>query len=450
MTAPSTRLVRVAAFAPPPRSLLIRPAIALQAALFLLIVGQIGRIPFLDTGDRSAPIQVNELVLAGLFAMGAAAWVATRQLRIDRVAVAALIFAAIGAGSTILTALREGFSTRETVVSLAYLARWLLYAGVYLYVINWVKARDVGGIWAAIEAMLLAFAAFGIVQAIFLPNFAQMVYPESRAFIDYDPQGHRLVSTMLEPNIAGILLVIGLLGQFSLVAMGERVAGWKLILLLAALMATVSRSAVIGLVFGGAVIVVARGLSKRMLRVSMTVGVLLLLALPKIMALAKAYGKFDLSATSSAAARVVAWVKAVELFFAHPILGIGFNTFGFMLNRTGGEALGAGRASSEGGLLFVAVLTGVVGLSVFLYMLALLFRRCRHIWRHAHATAEQRGLATAAAAVTVAVCVHSVFVNSLFASFVMELLWVMWGLTFVIAGALRSRQAVGVASGGDA
>jgi putative inorganic carbon (HCO3(-)) transporter len=429
--------VGVAAFAVPRRSLPMRPAIALQVALLLLIAGQVGHVPFLDTGDRSAPIQVNEFVLAGLLLLGVAAWVSTRTLVIDRVAVTALTFAAIGASSTMLTSQREAFTARETIVSLAYLARWLLYFGVYLYVISWVKERDVRGTWSAIETMLLIFAAFGIVQSIFLPDFAQIVYPDSRAFIDYDPQGHRLVSTMLEPNVAGLFLVIGLLGQLSLIVTGERVARWKMLLLFTALVLTVSRSAVLGLLFGGLVIVAVRGLSKRMIKVTAGVGVLILIALPKIIEIASAYGKFDVGEGSSAAARVLAWVRSVEFFVAHPVLGIGFNTFGPMLNRAGGIAVGAGRSSSEGGLLFVAVMTGVVGLVVFSYMLALVVRRCRSIWRHVDATPYQRGIATATAAITVAVCVHSVFVNTLFATFVMELLWVLWGLTFVIARELR-------------
>jgi hypothetical protein len=33
----------------------------------------------------------------------------------------------------------------------------------------------------------------------------------------------------------------------------------------------------------------------------------------------------------------------------------------------------------------------------------------------------------------VALCVHSLFANSLFTTFVMEMMWVLWGLTFVLA-----------------
>jgi len=36
------------------------------------------------------------------------------------------------------------------------------------------------------------------------------------------------------------------------------------------------------------------------------------------------------------------------------------------------------------------------------------------------------------AAGTVAVCVHAMFVNSLLTTFVMEMLWILWGLVFVM------------------
>ena len=54
----------------------------------------------------------------------------------------------------------------------------------------------------------LAFAGFGIVQSAFLPNFAQRIYPDARLYLDWDPQGHRLVSTFLDPNFAGAFILL--------------------------------------------------------------------------------------------------------------------------------------------------------------------------------------------------------------------------------------------------
>src|SRR6185295_7226585 len=116
-----------------------------------------------------------------------------------------------------------------------------------------------------IEKIMLAFAAFGIVQSLTMPNFAQLVYPNSRVVADYDPQGHRLVSTWLDPNYAATFIEIALLVQLGLISTGARVARWKPVLLTVALVMTASRGAVVSLVPGIAVIVLARGLSKRVL-----------------------------------------------------------------------------------------------------------------------------------------------------------------------------------------
>ena len=44
------------------------------------------------------------------------------------------------------------------------------------------------------------------------------------------------------------------------------------------------------------------------------------------------------------------------------------------------------------------------------------------------------------AAGTIGVCVHSAFVNSILTPFVMEPLWLLWGLTFIAAAANRRRK----------
>ena len=49
-----------------------------------------------------------------------------------------------------------------------------------------------------------ALTALGLAVAVFtlaLPGFAQMIYHDNRSF-NWDQQGHRLVSTVLEPNLA--------------------------------------------------------------------------------------------------------------------------------------------------------------------------------------------------------------------------------------------------------
>jgi hypothetical protein len=423
---------RFVTWAPTRRAFTVRCVDVLRAAIALLVIANLGRIPVFSTGDREAPVLVNDLCVAAFVTVGFVIALGRRSFRLDRVGLVALAFAGLGAGSVLASAGRVGLPSFEVLVSLAYLGRWLAYLAIYLVMVNVVRVRDVSAVWGTLESTILAIAGFGIVQAIFLPGFAQLVYSESRPYLDWDPQGHRLVSTILEPNIAGAMLMAILLVELAQISVGARVPRWKPLTLFTALVLTLSRSAAIGLVLGIGIIVAVYGVPKRLLRAGAAACVIALAALPKLVAFAAAYDKFSLS--GSAVARLAAWGMAVRVFLDHPWIGVGFNAYGFVVEREYGvPRLGVANYSTDGGLLFAAAMTGVVGLVLLLWMFGLIYRRCASVWRARIATAEHRGIAIGTMAAIVAICAHSVFVNSLFTTFVMEIMWVLVGLTFAIA-----------------
>ena len=429
----------VAAWTPYRRAVVVRLDDVLRGAVALLFVANLGRIPVLSTGDREAPLLVNDIAIAIFVAAGTLAALARCSFRLDRVGAAALGFAAVGAGSAVLAVDRFGLTSFEVLVGLAYLARWVLYLAVYLVMVNGV--RDVSAVWRTLESTVIAIAGFGIVQAIFLPGFAQIVYPDSRPALDWDIQGHRLVSTILEPNIAGAMVMSILLVELAQISVGARVPRWKPLVLFVALVLTLSRSAAVGLVLGIGVIVAVYGIPRRLLRAAAVVMVLALAALPKLIAFGEAYGKFSLS--GSAAQRIGSWAMALSVVRDHPWIGVGFNTYGFVLDRAYGvQRLGVGTYSTDGGLLFAAAMTGIIGVGFLLGMFGLVFRRCARVWRSKRVSAEHRGIAIGTAASIVGICAHSAFVNSLFTTFVMEIMWVLFGLTFAVAqNDAASRQA---------
>lgn len=421
------------------RRLGVTPLSVLQAALLLLVVGNLGRIPVLDLGERTAPLLVNDLAMAAVLAVGAVAMIQASSFRLNDVAIAGIVFASIGALSAIAGVQRFGFSALEVIGSLAYLARWVLYFSIYLVIINCVRARDSEKVWSALEFAMLVIVAFGIVQAIFLPNFAFIVYPDSRPNYDWDAQRHRLVSTILEPNIVSGMILTTLLVQLARLSTGARVPLWKPTLMFAGLVATLSRSGMLAFAVGCLLLLSIRGPSKRVLRFGVLILALLIPALPRLAGFANQYARLSVS-DDSAMQRLIVWQRALETFAEHPWFGIGFNTYGFVQERRGFERIGGSSYSAEGGLLFVAVLTGIVGLLVYLAMLWFVLRRSRIGWKNPHATAGERGLLIGTAAATVAILVHSIFVNSLLTPWVMEPLLVLWGLAFVIGTELRQRQ----------
>jgi hypothetical protein len=418
----------------------VTPTGALCFALSLLCISSLGNIPVLDLGTRQAPLFLNDVLVLAVLLVGGVAMGHARSLKLDDVSMAAVVFSAVGALSAISAMPRFGLSAFEVVASLAYLVRWVVYFGVYLVIINCLRERNVSSVWRALEWTMIAFAAFGIFQSAFLPNFGQMIYPDSRLYLEIDPQGHRLMSTMLEPNLAAAMILVVLLVQIAQLAAGSDVPRWKPALMLLALVLTLSRSGALAFVFGLFVILAARGLGRKMVRFLIAMGLVALAALPQLLAFANQYAKLGVS-DGSAAARLVVWQRSIATFLESPWFGIGFNTYGYVQERRGFERFGTATYSAEGGLLFIAVMTGIVGLVVYGAMLWFVMRRLRATWRSADATVEERGLAMGAAAATVAVVVHSTFVNSLLTPFVMEPLWVLWGLVFIVWTSARRRAA---------
>lgn len=406
----------------------------LTVVISLLIVANLGRIPLLSTGDREAPLLLNDVCMIAVLLLGLVTGITTRSFRLDRVALLALLFASIGAYSAMLAVPRYGLTGWQLFVSLAYLGRWLLYFNFYVVVTNLVHDEGVVRLWHALERAILVMAGFGIFQAIFIPHFAQVVYPDARIAVDFDEQGHRLVSSILEPNMAGAMIVLVLVVQLAQLAAGERLSTWKPLTLFIALIATLSRSSFLALITGVTVILLIRGLSRRVVQALAFVGVLALAAAPQLLLFAASYNKLKIDA--SALTRVSSWIRALRIFSDHPILGIGFNTYAFVQESYGYLRLGNGTYSVDGGLLFIAVMTGLVGVSLFIAMLVVVVRRCRAVWRDPDAPPAWRALATGFAAATIAICVHSLFVNSLLTPFVMEPLFLLWALGFVMA---RSR-----------
>ncbi|HET6232605.1 MAG TPA: O-antigen ligase family protein [Longimicrobiaceae bacterium] len=419
----------------------VRVAAALRLALVLSIVGQLGRIPVLQAGRKDAPILANDIFLMCVLVLGGVCAFRAKRLLLDRVALVALAFAAVGGISTVLAVPRFGLSGSQVVFSLAYLARWLAYFGIYLVTVNFVRGADVERVWRAFQGTVVAMAAFGIFQAIFLPDFAFMVYPGSAAYLDWDPQGHRLVSTVLDPNFAGAIINMALLPSLAMLSYGVRQRPWMLAVLFLALALTLSRGAILAFVIGVSVIVLARGVSRRLVRVMAVLPLAVLPFIPFLIRYAILYRKLGIG-DKSALGRFAGWLIALRMIRDHPVIGVGFNTFGFVSSRWDDgvtEVISRSSFGGDGGLLLVTVLTGGVGLCCFLWMLGAAVANCRRTWRNASAPPMSRGLAAGVAAVTVAIVIHGFFLNTLFYPFIMEPLWVLWGLAFVARRSLAAR-----------
>lgn len=417
----------------------VRPVRVLCLAVLGMALGNLGRAPVLVRGPEW-PLVFNDLLVAAALVVCALACLQARRLRLDAVAGVGLAFAAVGVGAGLWAAQKYAISAGELLGSYAYLGRWLAYFGLYVSVLNVARDDDAPALWSAVERMVLAVAAFGVFQVFAFEHFAQTIYPQGPDYIIWDYQGRRLVSTLLDPNFAGILIAFPLLVYVARLSFGVPVRGWKMALLLAALLLTLSRGAVLAFGVGVLVIVAVRGVRARLARAAGLVALAALPFLPALVGFALSFKKFSIDA--SAMARVQSWLRAITVIADNPVVGVGFNTYPYVRRAYGwavADNLPAG--GLDGGLLFVTVLTGFVGLALYIGLLGLVAARCRRLWRDGHAPPESRALALGTAAATVALVLHSVTVNSLLLPYLMEPLWLMAGIVFLHARARRGAPA---------
>ena len=401
-------------------------ALVAAAALALLAVlaGNLLRLPVLSAGTKAAGLLPLDLVVVAILALGALQAVRERQWRLDRPMQWALAFVTVAALGLVTAPVRVGLSLREVLFAGAYLVRWTAYLGVGLVLGSFLRGREALQLVRLFGVMVLLFAGFGIVQSLVLPGFAQWVYPEAAVYLDWDPQGHRLVSTFLDPNYAGILIATGLCWWGGRLVAGARAPLWEGLILGVALLLTLSRGAMLAFGCAAVTLVVARGVSRRVLRAALAALGVLAVVSPLVIRYAAPYGK--LVVDISALQRLLNWERAWRMLADYPLLGIGFNTTGFLQARYGWTVVGSASFGLDGGLLFIATLTGVLGFGCFVMMLVSLWRSARALSRREDRRVEERAVGYAAAASVVAVTVQATFANTLLLALMLVPCWILW------------------------
>jgi O-antigen ligase len=409
--------------------------------------GNVGRIPTGALGGRNTPVVFADVIVALLWLVLVLA-VASRAVpvAVDRVMSAVGAFLIVAGISTASAFSRYKLGFAEGMGVLAFLARWIAYFGWYPFIAWCLSPAESRAAWRDVERALFVVALFGIFQSAFLPGFAQMLYsvPDLPS---WDVQGRRLVSTMLDPNFAGILIVIALLFRLARIAEDERDSGIAMTLLGVALLLTVSRSALLALAVGLIVLAAIRGLRLRLFRLMLLAALLVLPFTTLLLSFAAGFNKLTYDA--SAAQRLIPWTRAVRLLIEHPWIGVGFNAIQPAQESHGWPKIGGADVSLDGGLLFVAAMTGILGLFFYLVIVARVWGAARRAWRDKTLERVDRAHATATVAATSAIIVHSFFVNSLLLPFVMQVMWVMWAR---LAQITTERRRIGrlVAAGGAA
>ncbi|MCL4366895.1 O-antigen ligase family protein [Patescibacteria group bacterium] len=254
-----------------------------------------------------------------------------------------------------------GLNKLDSIVSLGYLVRW----GMYL-LLGWLilqrpdlKTR---------VPLLIIYSGFiltilGFFQLIIFPD---LLFLQSSG---WDPHFFRMVSTLLDPNFLGVYLVLSLI---SLVSYPELIKHNKLlriffIVIFIGVITTFSRGTIIMFFVSFLALTILRKSTKLL---GLTLILTLVLGLSYL-----SYDKFvaaprNINKTQSAAFRANSWQEGLEIFQLNPILGVGFNSYRYALNKyqlAPTDYINSRSASgNDSSLLFVAATTGVIGLIFYL------------------------------------------------------------------------------------
>jgi O-antigen ligase len=304
----------------------------------------------------------------------------------------------IGAGMLSLLVNVWRFPLPELLIGSLYLVRWVLYAALYVLVLQKYVAPK---LWLkGLYAVGVGLGLIGLVQFFLYPDLRNLMY------LGWDPHYYRLFSTLLDPNFMGIILVFTLLLGFGIFTKKNRmvvIAGQ--LVSFVALLLTYSRSSFLAL---GAAIVVYAVIQKRWkLFIILAAFACLLFIFPKIPG-----DTLKLTRLDSSLARVGNWQESLQLIAKAPVFGYGFNTLRY-LSPAAGDIVSKAAAGLDSSILFILATTGIVGLIAYGYLIFSILRISR---------TSMVCLSSFAA-----LGVHSLFVNSAFYPWVMIWIWILTG-----------------------
>lgn len=379
-----------------------------------IIPGQLIRIPI----GTSAVITVSDLsvlILVAVFFIYSLAIKKTLKLA-NQVFLPILIFTLIAISSTILSA--RYFTGAEIIVASLFLVRFLLYFLISQVVFNVVKKTQIAKWLKLILVISLFFVLIGFAQLLTFSNLSFLVS------YGWDPHQARLVSTSLDPNFAGGLLII----PFALAISSFVYKRGRLFLILSLV------------IFGGIILTFSRSTYLATLAVTATIG---FLKSPKILAIFLAIFTFcflvigqvrervigALIIDETAKARLESWQRAIAIFKNHPFLGVGFNTYRAAQRQAGFFSYdspegGHSGAGSDSSFLLVAATTGIFGSLAYLAIFAAILKKFA-------TKAKSNFLGLGSTASLLGLLIHSQFVNSLFFPQIMIFLWFILGLKLV-------------------
>ena len=305
----------------------------------------------------------------------------------------------------------------QFLIGSLYLLRWIAYTGVYF---SATSLSDKGKKYTLRFMMLsgIFIVFFGYLQFLFYPSLRNLYY------LGWDEHMHRMFSTFLDPNFAGVVFVLFFVFfyVFKEKFISNRLLS-SLILLLTfgAIILTYSRGAYLMFV------VCALIYSILVRQWKVVAGVVLVFMILFIILSPRFYiENTNLLRVASATQRLESSKQALAIFNKNP-LGVGFNTFRYAREKYGFKDLSLFGPSHSGAgvdnsMVLILVTTGVPGFLVYVYLIYKIFRIGSFNLRK-----NKMGLVLLVS--LGGLLVNSLFINSLLYSFTMAWIFLLAGLT---------------------
>lgn len=315
----------------------------------------------------------------------------------------------------------------EFLASVSYLVRLTVYILLIIPLIH-LQKPVLHKLKIELCAAGALFIALGYVQYVYYPSLRNLFY------LGWDEHLYRLFSTLLDPNFAGIYIVLVILfsiatflPHFSHYSKRNKVlAVLGLLTLTPALFLTYSRSSYVAAIIASFVFLVLIK-QKKIIAVLIVAFVLGLFILPKGMG-----GEgVKLLRTASVFARLDTYNNALKIFYDNPVIGVGFDSLRFVSRNYGfvsakDSLVSHSAAGVPNSYLVLLATTGIAGAVVFLALVGTLMKDAYKIYSNKKYSLFAAGVISSFAAVLV----HSLFENTLFYAPVILWMVVITGILF--------------------
>lgn len=381
--------------------------------LFLIPIGEIVRIN-LNNSIVVKPIDIGVLLMVVL-------WLIIKlkkreSLKQKNILIPIFLFTASGLFSLLIN--YYYLSYNQFLTAFLYLFRWAVYASIF-FVVNDFDTKfkkQIPNLLIAIGALIVAL---GYIQYFFYFSLKSLTY------LGWDEHMYRMFSVFLDPNFAGAFFVLFFLFAVNIFLKKKSILiGVLCILTLGAVFLTFSRSAIIMLLASSSLLFIL--LNKKIWII------LLLGVISSVLLISSKYFNIEninLFRIVSTEARIETAENAIKIIQNKPIFGVGFNAYRYAQLQYGFrdkdvKTVSHADAGVDNSLLFVLATTGIIGFTSFIFMWFRIFKNSGIV----------------ASVSIIGIFIDSLFINSLFYTYIMFWLWTVIGINSSANSELRENS----------